>query len=145
MPWSILVRILSRLVLLGVFSRAASGQRRAYRFNPTGRSHPPVAASGDRVQRVLRALSAAADPARLAGRIVGMAVFMGASATLLAAGTTLTTLGPRWLGIALLALAALAFVSGAIEARAALRLRLRMRRRGAADRLLPPPASPPVS
>lgn len=146
MPWSIVVRLLSRLVLLGVLGRAVSGQRRAYGFSPPARQHRPFARpDSDRAQRVRRALSAAADPARLVGRIVGMAVFWGASATLLAAGTTLTTLGPRWLGIPLLVLAALAFLAGAIEARAAVRIRLRMRRRGAADRLLPPSAPPTVS
>lgn len=140
MPWVIIVRILSRLVLLGALNRLAFGPRRnAYGYPGAGRpGTPPTVPVGSRAESVRALLNAAADPARLAGRLLAMAVLLAGSATLLAAGATLTTLGPQWLGIALLSLSALAFIGGAAEARAALRIRLRMRRRGAVDRLLPP-------
>ena len=142
MPWVVvvIVRLLSRLVLLAALNRIAFGARRSvYGYPGAGRpGTPPTVPVQARADSVRGLLSAAADPARLAARILAMAVFLAGSATLLAAGATLTTLGPRWLGIALLTLSALAFVGGAAEARAALRIRLRMRRRGAVDRLLPP-------
>jgi hypothetical protein len=140
MPWVIIVRILSRLVLLGAINRLAfGGRRRAYGYPGAGRpGTPPTVPAGARPDSVRALLHAAADPARLAGRIVAMAVFLAGAATLLAAGTTLTTLGPRWLGISMLTLAALLLIAGSLEARAALRVRLRMRRRGAVERLLPP-------
>ncbi|HEY6378929.1 MAG TPA: hypothetical protein VI316_07095 [Candidatus Dormibacteraeota bacterium] len=140
MPWVIIVRILSRLAVLGVLNRLAmQARRRAYGYPGAGRpGTPPTVPTGARADSVKALLSAAADPARLAARIGAMAVFLAGAATLLAAGVTLSTLGPRWLGIALLTLAALSFIAGVVEGRGALRVRMRMHRRGAADRLLPP-------
>jgi hypothetical protein len=140
MPWVIIVRLLSRLLLLGALNRLAFGGRRgAFGYPGTAPpGTPPTIPAGARPDRVRALLDAAADTARLDGRIVAMAVFAAGSATLLAAGATLTTLGPRWLGISMLTLAALLLIAAILEARAALRIRLRMRRRGAVDRLLPP-------
>jgi hypothetical protein len=68
-------------------------------------------------------------------RVVLVAGFLAAFAVLLTAGTTATTLGPRWLGGCLLALAAVALILALGELRVAWRLRLAQVRRKRAQRL----------
>jgi protein-S-isoprenylcysteine O-methyltransferase Ste14 len=67
--------------------------------------------------------------------VVLLTGFLGAFAVLLTAGTTATTLGPRWLGIVLLVLATGFLVLALRELRAAWRLRLAQVRRRRAERL----------
>jgi protein-S-isoprenylcysteine O-methyltransferase Ste14 len=75
------------------------------------------------------------EVAAIAVRVVLVAGFLAAFAVLLTAGTTATTLGPRWLGVGLLVLAAAALVLALRELRVAWRLRLAQVRRRRAERL----------
>jgi len=75
------------------------------------------------------------EAARIGVRVVLVAGFLAAFAVLVTAGTTATTLGPRWLGICLLVLAAGALGLALVELRVAWRLRLVQVRRQRAERL----------
>jgi hypothetical protein len=75
------------------------------------------------------------EVAAIGVRVVLVAGFLAAFAVLLTAGTTAATLGPRFLGIALLMLAAGALVLALRELRVAWRLRLAQVRRRRAERL----------
>jgi protein-S-isoprenylcysteine O-methyltransferase Ste14 len=80
-------------------------------------------------------LRTATEAIRIAVRTILVTGFLGAFAVLLSAGTTATTLGPRWLGIVLLILAAVALVLALRELRVVWRLRLAQVRRRRAERL----------
>jgi len=86
----------------------------------------------ERGRRLLRSLG---EAARIAVRTLLVVGFLGAFAVLLTAGTTATTLGPRWLGIALLVLATTALVLALRELRVVWRLRLAQVRRRRGERL----------
>jgi hypothetical protein len=114
MPLALLFRFLSRVLLvLGVvlFRRRARGAvpvPPSYRTPGVGGVPPPswVRALmsgtwlGRRVPDVL-------EGAKLAGFAAALAAFGTAALVLLSAGTTLATLGPRWVGVVLLVLAVL--------------------------------------
>lgn len=143
MPLALLVRLLSRLLLvLGVvlFRRRARG---GVPVPPPYRT--PGVGGGEAPAGWMRALMAGTwlgrrmpdvvEGARLAGVAAAFAAFGTAALVLISAGTTLATLGPRWVGIVLLVLAGLfglAAVREAVWLRRAVNLR---RRRHWAERL----------
>jgi hypothetical protein len=132
----LIARILARLALMGAVGalrRRAAGAPPAWRTPGTG-VPPPVASPAD-TERARRMLRPVVEAARIGVRVVLVTGFLGAFAVLLTAGTTAVTLGPRWLGIVLLVLAAGALALALRELRAAWRLRLAQVRRRRAERL----------
>jgi len=140
MPFALIVRMLTRLALVAgvVFLR-----RRARGGVPVPPSHrtPGTGAGAGATQQYpewLRALMSgggigAAMPdvlegARLAALAVAMLGFAVAALVLTSAGTTLTVLTPRWLGIVMLVLAAL-FAAAAVREGMWLRRGVALRRR----------------
>jgi len=114
MPLALLFRFLSRVLLvLGI----VLFRRRARRAVPVPPSHRTPGVGGatppDWVRALLsgtwlaRRMPDVVEGARLAGFAAALAGFGAAALVLLSAGTTLATLGPRWVGIVLLLLAAL--------------------------------------
>ena len=129
MPLALLLRWLTRIALVGVAGRLA----RRYATAGTPRARPDPAG---RRAAAARAARTAVEGARIGGRVLAFAAFAAAAATLLAAGVTLTSTSPRWLGAVLLAVAAVCATLAVLEMRVALRLRLawaRRRRAEAAD------------
>src|SRR5579884_2832602 len=127
MPWTLLARMLIR-VLAGMFIwRTATGRRAA------GRG-VPAAAERSRLDPGAT-INSIREGARLGWRLVSLIVFLAAAAMLLSAGTTLTVLSPRWLGITLLVLALAAAVVAVIDLRGVLRI-LHARRRRREDQSL---------
>lgn len=141
--FGLIARILARLALIGAVGamrRRAGGAPPPWRTPPTGPTGPtpqppPPAAPPIDPERAMRALRLVTEGARIGVRVVLVAGFLAAFAVLLTAGTTATTLGPRWLGYCLLALAAVALVLALAELRVAWRLRLVQVRRRRAQRL----------
>jgi hypothetical protein len=123
MPLALLVRLLSRVLLvLGVVllrrrTRGAVPVPPPYRTPGVQRPTPPAwlraLASGTWLGRRMPDV---VQGARVAGFALAFAGFGSAALVLLSAGTTLATLGPRWLGITLLALAVLFGVAAVREA-----------------------------
>jgi hypothetical protein len=144
---NLLARILARLALIGVVGairRRAGGVPgapppwRTPGTGPTPRTPPrdAAAAPGPGIEERTRGmLGLLVEVGRIGVRVVLVAGFLSAFAVLLTAGTTATTLGPRWLGITFLCLAAVALVLALVELRAAWRLRLAQVRRRRAERL----------
>jgi hypothetical protein len=134
----LIARLLARIALigaLGALRRRAAGTPPPWRTPGTGPSPAPPPASPVDVERSRRALRMVTEVAAIAVRVVLVAGFLAAFAVLLTAGTTATTLGPRWLGVGLLVLAAAALVLALRELRVAWRLRLAQVRRRRAERL----------
>jgi hypothetical protein len=134
----LIARLLARIALigaLGALRRRAAGAPPPWRTPGTGPSSAPPPASPVDVERSRRALRMVTEVAAIAVRVVLVAGFLAAFAVLLTAGTTATTLGPRWLGVGLLVLAAAALVLALRELRVAWRLRLAQVRRRRAERL----------
>ncbi len=139
MPLALLVRLLSRVaLLLGVVLLRRRG-RGAVPVPPPYRT-PGVGGGSGRVPPWLGALAGrtwlgrrmpdVVEGARLAGFALAFTAFGGVTLVLISAGTTLATLGPRWLGIVLLGLAVffgVAAVREAIWLRRAVMLRRRRR------------------
>jgi alkylation response protein AidB-like acyl-CoA dehydrogenase len=139
MPFALIVRMLTRLAVLAgvVFVR-----RRARSGVPVPPSHrtPGTGAGGPRVTppEWLRALGFGGlggvavpdvlEGARLAALGLALLAFAAAALVLTSAGTTLTVLSPRWLGITMLVVAAL-FAAGAVREAVWLRRGLALRRR----------------
>ena len=138
----LIARVLARIALLGALQalrRRAGGAPPPWRTpGTTGPIPPPPPASPADAERARRVVRLVAESARIGLRVVLLTGFLGAFAVLLTAGTTATTLGPRWLGIVLLVLAAAALVLALRELRAAWRLRLAQVRRRRAERLTTP-------
>lgn len=106
MPWTMLLRAIVRIAASMFMWRMATARRGA---QPAGQAGGGGAARPER-PRYLNAREAAErlrDAASLGWRVVSAAVFLTATALLTAGGVTLTVLSPRWLGIALLVLAAM--------------------------------------
>ena len=130
MPWSVLVRMIARVVAGLFFWRMATARRGAYRTagGPPLQDTPPQPKPGridtrDAVRRLR-------EGASLGWRAFAATTLVVATALLVTGGVTLTVLTPRWLGIVLLVLAAVALAAAAVEVLAARRLlALRRRRR----------------
>jgi len=139
--FGLIARILARLALIGAVGamrRRAGGAPPPWRTpptGPTGSAPPPPPAPSIDPDRARSAFRLVAESARIGVRVVLVAGFLAAFAVLLTAGTTATTLGPRWLGAALLGLAVIALVLALAELRVAWRLRLAQVRRRRAERL----------
>lgn len=132
MPFALILRTLTKLALLAgvVFMR-----RRGRGAVPVPPSHRTPGTRGGTVQppdwlRALgmRGIPDALEGARLAGLALAMLGFVAAALVLVSAGTTLTVLGPRWLGIVMLAAAAL-FGAAALREGRWLRRATELRRR----------------
>jgi hypothetical protein len=139
----LIARILARIALLGALQalrRRAGGAPPPWRTPGPGPTPPPppAPASPADIERTRRMVRLVAESARIGARVVLLTGFLGAFTVLLTAGTTAATLGPRWLGVVLLVLAALALVLALRELRAAWRLRLAQVRRRRAERLSTP-------
>lgn len=131
MPWTLLVRWLVRVLASMLVWRLASSRRAAntgrvppLRRPPDGRRLDPREAAATIVHR-----------ASLGWRAITAAVFVAAAIVLATAGLTTTVLGPRWLGVVLLALAVAALAATAAEVRLMIRL-VRERRRRRHDQAL---------
>ncbi len=110
MPFGLIVRLLTRMALVAGVVLLRRGRV------PVPPSHrtPGTGGAGTmpRPPDWLRALGVGALPevlesARLAALALALLAFAAAALVLVSAGTTLTVLGPRWLGIVMLAAAAL--------------------------------------
>jgi hypothetical protein len=147
MPFALIVRMLARLALLAgvIFVR-----RRARSGVPVPPSHrTPGTGAGaaqqppDWLRALMRGGFGAAMPgvlegARLAGLAVALLGFAVAALVLTSAGTTLTVLTPRWLGIVMLVLAVL-FAAAAVREGVWLRRGVALRRRRRRVERLPGP------
>lgn len=111
MPFALLLRVLLRLAGALIFWRVATARRGAA---ATGgrrvRSAPPPPRLELR-ERVAHWR----ENASLAWRLTALAVFVGMTVVLIAAGLGPALLGPRWLGILLLVLAAVALGGVTVE------------------------------
>lgn len=138
MPWGLLVRLATRLLLAGAVGRAVLRRRGAFGYQTPGQpgAATPAPARTRRGDAAARLAAATIETARFVGRGIGAAVFLAGSSVLLAAGVTLTSLGPRWLGIVLLALAAVTGAMSLVELRGLWRLRRALLRRRHAAALL---------
>jgi hypothetical protein len=137
----VLIRLLSRLAtlwLLGFMRRRAvprtPGTVPPWTPPGAGTASPSEAAEALR-RRARRVADTAVEVVRIGGHVLAVAAFLGAFAVLTAAGTTASSLGPRWLGIACLVLAFVALIAGLGEFRVVWRLRLAQRRRRRAEEL----------
>jgi len=136
MPFALILKVLSRLALLAgvVFLRrrvrAGVPVPPSNRTPGTGsRPQPPdwlrVLVGGGRISD---AMPDVLEGARLAGIAAALLAFLAAALVLVSAGTTLTVLNPRWLGVVMLVLAA-GFAGGAVREGSALRRGMALRRR----------------
>lgn len=116
MPLALLFRLLSRvLIVLGVVvfrRRVRRGVPVPPPYRTPGMDRPgpldwrQLLGSRRWLGRRLARVEGITAGARMAGIALTFAAFASAALVLLSAGTTLTTLGPRWVGIVLLVLAA---------------------------------------
>jgi hypothetical protein len=146
MPLAVIVKVLTRvLVLAGVVflrrrTRAGVPVPPSHRTPGTGAgSTPPDWVQALGLGRLFgRGIPDIREGARLAGFAVAFLAFGAAALVLTSAGTTLTVLTPRWLGITFLVIAAL-FAAGAVREVIWLRRGVALRRRRRrVDRLAEP-------
>ena len=159
MPLAFILRFLARLALLGIGGAVMRRGNVPPPWRTPGQTGQPPAGGGTAwpegipegglVGALGRTLAsrfgAAVDVGRILAHLLTLLIFMAAASTLIAAGTTLTALGPRWAGLILLVLAGLAVLVTVGEVRMTVRLRDAWRLRRAAERLrstsqIPPPA-----
>lgn len=133
MPWAMLLRTLARIAAGLLFWRLATARRAqgATGATPLGRGRAPVPP----LRLDTGAAARLRDAAFLGWRAFSAAALLIATALLVSGGVTLTVLGPRWLGIVLLVLAAAALVTATIDALTVRRLVLLRQRRRHADEL----------
>lgn len=129
---AILLRIVARIALARALTGAAARGRAPAGTVP---APGPAGRTGAATRWVAGRLGGAVDVARVVVHAIALAVLLAGTGTLVTAGTTLTTLGPRWVGITILALAAVTAVMAAIELRTTLRLRRQWRMRRSAEQL----------
>jgi hypothetical protein len=121
-PWALLIRLVLR-VLAGMFLwRTAASRRRGVAPTMRGRA-------ASRHLGGVPSLMAIREGAAIGWRAASLVAFAAAAAVLLSAGVTLTVLSPRWIGIALLVLAAAAICFAAVELRIVVRILQARRRR----------------
>lgn len=138
MPFALIVRMLTRLALVAGVVLLRRRARGGVPVPPSHRTPGTGAGAAQQYPEWLRALMSgggigAAMPdvlegARLAALAVAMLGFAVAALVLTSAGTTLTVLTPRWLGIVMLVLAAL-FAAAAVREGRWLRRGVALRRR----------------
>jgi hypothetical protein len=132
MPFALIVRMLTRLALVAGVIFVRRRGRGAVPVPPSHRT-PGTGSRTPQLPEWLQALAAGGVPealesAKLAGIALAMLGFAAAALVLVSAGTTLTVLGPRWLGIVMLAGAVL-FGAAAWREAAWLRHAVALRRR----------------
>jgi hypothetical protein len=140
----VLARFLTRLLtvwLLGAVRRrtaTAGGRATPPPWRTPGTGAPPRdpvdAAAGVRA-RALQLRRTLVETARIAAHALTLAILLSAAAVLTTAGTTATSLGPRWLGVSLLVLAGIALLVALRELRTVWHLRVAQRRRRHAEDL----------
>lgn len=132
MPWTLLLRYIARIAAGLLFWRLTTA-RRAAAYAASPQDGRPTAANPTRPPSAQRL---AANPlagrlresASLGWRAFSALVLLVATALLTSGGVTLTVLSPRWLGVAMLVLAAIALTAAVVDllgARAILRARRR--------------------
>lgn len=140
----LLARFLTRLatlLLLGAFRRRTATSGGRWGVPPPWRT-PGTGVPGDAAQtaqavrqRAIVLRHRIVEAARIVGHALTLAAFLCATAVLTTAGTTATSLGPRWLGIGVLVLAAVTLVVSLRELRVVWRLRVAQHRRRRAEEL----------
>lgn len=132
MPWTLVLRYIARIAAELLFWRLTTARRaaayaaspqdgRRAASNPTGPPAPQRLASNPLGNRLR-------ETASLGWRAFSALILLIATALLTSGGITLTALSPRWLGIAMLVLAAVALTAAVVDllgARAILRARRR--------------------
>lgn len=128
MPWALLIRLLIRIAAGMFVWRRATARRRGA---------GPAVAGAQKPSRLgpMPSAEAIRDTAAAGWHLVAVAALLAASAVLVSAGTTLTVLSPRWLGITLLVCALLAAVTAGFEVRSLRRLLVRRRQERDAETL----------
>ena len=130
MPWTLVLRYVARIAASLLFWRLATA-RRATAYDQPAQAGRPAAAAAPPAPRLQSAVaSRLRETASLGWRAFSAAVLLVATALLTSGGVTLTALSPRWLGIAMLVLAAVALSAAVVDllgVRALVRARQRRR------------------
>ncbi|MBV8529401.1 MAG: hypothetical protein JOZ75_13910 [Candidatus Dormibacteraeota bacterium] len=128
MPWTLVLRYIVRIVAGLLFWRLTTARRAAqstaapqYGRPPAAPPPPPRLAQNPLAARLR-------ETASLGWRAFSAVVLLVATALLTSGGVTLTALSPRWLGIAMLVLAAVALTAAVVDL-LGVRTLLRARRR----------------
>ncbi|TMC51093.1 MAG: hypothetical protein E6J14_01245 [Chloroflexi bacterium] len=143
MPFGVLARLLTRLLMLGALGalrrRTTPGAPPPWRTPGTGPASAPPSSPGaaaDQVRAAVRArLAGPTEVALVMLRLFEVVVLGAAVTVLVTAGTTSAVLTPRWVGGVLLGLALVIAVFTIREVRIARRMVTARRRRRAQDRL----------
>jgi hypothetical protein len=115
MPWTLLLRYIARIAASMLFWRLATARRAAgYTAAPPNR-RPQAAPPPPRRLDQSGLATRLRETASLGWRAFSALVLLVATALLISGGVTLTTLSPRWLGIAMLVLAAVALTAAVID------------------------------
>ena len=134
MPWTMLLRYVARIAASLLVWRMVTARRGAgYATGPRG-ERPAAAPQPPRLDHSAVA-TRLRETASLGWRVLSSAVLLVATALLISGGVTLTVLSPRWLGIALLVLAAVSLVAVAAELAGVRALLVARQRRRNADAL----------
>ena len=114
MPWTLLLRYIARIAASLLFWRLATARRGAAYTAPSQAAGP--AAAPPPAPRLRSAVATRLrETASLGWRAFSAFVLLIATALLISGGVTLTALSPRWLGIAMLVLAAVALVAAVVD------------------------------
>ena len=132
MPWTLLLRYIARIAASLLFWRLATARRAAGQTTASQPGRPAGAPPPPRLQSLVA--TRLRETASLGWRVFSAAVLLVAAALLTSGGVTLTVLSPRWLGIAMLVLAAVALGAAVVDLLAVRSLlRARQRRLRAED------------
>lgn len=129
MPWTLLLRYIARIVASLLFWRLATA-RRAAAYTAPSQGTGPAAAPPPAPHLQSAVVTRLRETASLGWRVFSAAVLLVATALLISGGVTLTALSPRWLGIVMLVLAAVALGAAVVDllgVRSLLRARQRRR------------------
>lgn len=134
MPWTLLLRYLARIAASLLFWRLATA-RRAAAYTEPARAGASTAAPPPAPRLQSAVATRLRETASLGWRVFSAAVLLVATALLTSGGVTLTALSPRWLGIAMLVLAAVALTAAVVDLLGARSLLRARRRRLSAEAL----------
>jgi hypothetical protein len=113
MPWTLLLRYIARIAASLLFWRLATARRAAAYTAPSPAAGQPAPPPAPRLQSAVA--TRLRETASLGWRAFSAAVLLVATALLISGGVTLTALSPRWLGIAMLVLAAIALTAAVVD------------------------------
>ena len=114
MPWTLVLRYIARIAASLLFWRLATARRAAAYTAPAQAGRPaPAPPPAPRLQSAVA--TRLRETASIGWRAFSAAVLLVATALLTSGGVTLTALSPRWLGIALLVLAAIALSAAVVD------------------------------